>query len=264
MNATARRTRTRSLRVAAAVLTAAAALTLSACSGSDASGTKTTGKADTSAGASDTSAGGSLPGSGSNEQGGSDKQGGSNEQGGSTAKGGSGAKADGAAGGNASEKSTAQSGNKAGSSSNSGGASASKRCHTSELRGSFATGEDAAPDENADGATTTSIVLTNKGSRTCVIGGFPGVDLTSENGGERWSLARSSAKFSSITLNPGDSTDFKLNVLMTKDDENFYQPAHVEVTPPNETSSLNLNWPWGTLVKQDGATHPGTFVNPIG
>ncbi|MEV0260644.1 DUF4232 domain-containing protein [Streptomyces sp. NPDC050617] len=261
MNAIARRTR--SLRVAAAVLTAAAALTLTACSGSDdASGTKTTGKADTAAGASDRSGNdSSLPGSGSNEQGGSDEQGGSGAKGGSAAKGDSG-KGEGAKG--TTDKSAGVSGSKAGSSANSGGASASKRCHTSELRGAFATGEDAAPDENADGATTTSIVLTNKGSRTCVIGGFPGVDLTSENGGERWSLARSSAKFSSITLNPGDSTDFKLNVLMTKDDENFYQPAHVEVTPPNETTSLNLNWPWGTLVKQDGATHPGTFVNPIG
>ncbi|MFE7117003.1 DUF4232 domain-containing protein [Streptomyces sp. NPDC057654] len=255
MNAIARRTR--SLRVAAAVLTAAAALTLTACGSDDASGTKTTGKADTAAGASDKAGNdSSLPGSGANEQGGSDEQGGSSAKGGSVAKGGGGK--------GTSDKSASESGSKAGSGSNSGGASTSKRCHTSELSGAFATGEDAAPDENADGATTTSIVLTNKGSRTCVIGGFPGVDLTSENGGERWSLARSSAKFSSITLNPGDSTDFKLNVLMTKDDENFYQPAHVEVTPPNETSSLNLNWPWGTLVKQDGATHPGTFVNPIG
>ncbi|MFH8981237.1 DUF4232 domain-containing protein [Streptomyces varsoviensis] len=262
MNATARRTR--SLRVAAAVLTAAAALTLSACSGSDASGAKTTGKADTSASAADTPVEGSLPGSGSNEQGGADAKGGSGAEakgGSGSGSAGSGAKAGGGSGEQTSDKSAPLSGNKSGGS---GGGSATKRCHTSELRGAFATGEDAAPDENATGSTTTSIVLTNKGSRTCTIGGFPGVDLTSENGGERWSLARSSAKFSSITLNPGDSTDFKLNLLMTKEDEGFYQPAHVEVTPPNETTSLNLNWPWGTLVKQDGATHPGTFVNPIG
>ncbi|MFI1181991.1 DUF4232 domain-containing protein [Streptomyces sp. NPDC020799] len=42
-------TRTRTLRLAAAALTAAAALSLTACGGSDGSGAKTSGKADTSA-----------------------------------------------------------------------------------------------------------------------------------------------------------------------------------------------------------------------
>ncbi|WKK20874.1 DUF4232 domain-containing protein [Streptomyces olivoreticuli] len=42
-------TRTRTLRLAAAALTTAAALTLTACGGSDGSGAKTSGKADTSA-----------------------------------------------------------------------------------------------------------------------------------------------------------------------------------------------------------------------
>ncbi|MFH8350510.1 hypothetical protein ACH4EB_38160, partial [Streptomyces sp. NPDC018045] len=33
--------------------------------------------------------------------------------------------------------------------------------------------------------------------------------------------------------------------------------ATVAVTPPNETTSLTLKWPWGPLVDQMGATHPG-------
>src|SRR5207237_34565 len=89
-----------------------------------------------------------------------------------------------------------------------GAGSGVERCHTAGLKAAFATGGDAAPDPNAGGATTTSVVLTNKGSRACKIGGFPGVDLKSVNGGERWSLVRSSAKHGSITLGPGDSTDF--------------------------------------------------------
>ncbi|MEV5597215.1 DUF4232 domain-containing protein, partial [Streptomyces sp. NPDC052496] len=36
------------------------------------------------------------------------------------------------------------------------------------------------------------------------------------------------------------------------------------VTPPNETTALTLTWPWGPLTHQDGATHPATFVHPIG
>ncbi|MEU1949533.1 flagellar motor protein MotB, partial [Streptomyces sp. NPDC020125] len=38
------------------------------------------------------------------------------------------------------------------------------------------------------------------------------------------------------------------------------------ITPPNETKALKIEWPWesDSLVDQRGATHPGTFVNPIG
>ncbi|WP_394298564.1 DUF4232 domain-containing protein [Streptomyces rimosus] len=135
----------------------------------------------------------------------------------------------------------------------------------SDLKAAFATGEDAVPDPNASGGTTTSIVLTNKSSRTCTIGGFAGVDLRPDAGGPSWSLARSSAKHGSITLGPGDSTDFTLNLGMAKEnDEGSWKPATVAVTPPNETTALTLKWPWGPLVHQDGATHPATFVNPIG
>jgi hypothetical protein len=36
------------------------------------------------------------------------------------------------------------------------------------------------------------------------------------------------------------------------------------VTPPNETTSVSLAWPWSPVLLQDGATHPGTYVGPIG
>ncbi|MFJ8823981.1 flagellar motor protein MotB, partial [Streptomyces sp. NPDC102467] len=29
-------------------------------------------------------------------------------------------------------------------------------------------------------------------------------------------------------------------------------------------TSITLDWPWSPLVDQRGATHPATFVNPIG
>ncbi|WP_030981152.1 DUF4232 domain-containing protein [Streptomyces sp. NRRL S-1813] len=249
MSATTTRTvRRRTLRLAAAALTAAAGLTLTACSGSDAAGAKPADRADTGVAADAGSSGAGGAGSSAGAQG-------------SDAQASSGAKADAKADAKAGAA-TKQPGSAQGAGGGSG--SGAQRCHTSGLKASFATGGDAAPDPDADGGTTTSIVLTNKGSSTCKIGGFPGVDLKSENGGERWSLARSSKKFSSITLKPGDSTDFTLNLAMTKEDKGFYQPAFAEVTPPNETTALTVEWPWGTLVDQRGATHPGTFVNPIG
>lgn len=218
-NTTARITRRRTLRVAAAVLTAAAALTLTACNGD----TKSAGQADTAPAESGSSSGSS----------------------------------DGAQGSDAKAKE--------------GGGRAHagvERCHTENLEAAFATGEDAlpVPEESAGGATTATIVLMNKGTSSCRIGGFPGVDLTSINGGERWSLVRSSQKWSSLEVEGGQSTEFTLNLAFTKEEEGFYQPAWVEITPPNETKSLKIEWPWenDSLVDQRGATHPGTFVNPIG
>ncbi|MGW8972542.1 DUF4232 domain-containing protein [Streptomyces platensis] len=241
-NTTARTVRRRSLRIAVAALTAAAGLTLTACSGSDAH-TEPAGQSD--AGMAVESGG---TGSSAKEQGsGAQTDSGAKTDAKTDAKGGAAAKKPGT--------------NAVGSG---GSGSGVDRCHTSGLKAAFATGEDAAPDPNAGGSTTTSVVLTNKGSRTCKIGGFPGVDLKSENGGERWSLARSSAKHSSITLAPGDSTDFTINVALTKEEEGFYQPAFADITPPNETKSITIKWPWGTLVDQRSATHPATFVNPIG
>ncbi|MFF3746391.1 DUF4232 domain-containing protein [Streptomyces kronopolitis] len=242
---TARTARRRTLRVAAAALTAAAALSLTACSGADAAGSKPAGQSGSGAAAATSGgAGGDAAAPGSDTQ----------AAPGANADAKTGAKA-GAAGKQSGSAPAANAGRSG---------SGLERCHTSGLKAAFATGGDAAPDPNASGSTTTSVVLTNKGSRACKIGGFAGVDLKSENGGERWSLARSTAKHGSITLQPGDSTDFTINVLLTKEDTGFYQPAYADVNPPNETSSLTIAWPWGTLVDQRGATHPGTFVNPIG
>ncbi|MFF2921516.1 DUF4232 domain-containing protein [Streptomyces celluloflavus] len=256
-NTTVRTARRRTLRVAAAALTAAAALSLTACSGADVAGTKAAGQTDTGVAAAESGGAGSPAGAQ-----GSDAQ----TDSGAKADAKTDTKVDAKAATSGRQSSTA--GKQSGTThANSGGRAASgvERCHTSGLKAAFATGEDATPDPNADGATTTSVVLTNKGSRTCVIGGFPGVDLKTENGTVGWSLVRSSAKYSSITLKPGDSTDFTINLALAKDDDKgFWMPATVAVTPPNETTSLTLDWPWGQLVDQRGATHPATFVNPIG
>ncbi|MEU7185465.1 DUF4232 domain-containing protein, partial [Streptomyces sp. NPDC045470] len=68
-----------------------------------------------------------------------------------------------------------------------------------------------------------------------------------------------------ITLAPGESTDFTLNLGTAQENaEDSWLPRTVTVTPPDETTSLTLKWPWGPLVDQRSATHPATFVNPIG
>ncbi|MFC0600021.1 DUF4232 domain-containing protein [Streptomyces palmae] len=256
---TVRTVRRRALRVAAAALTVAAGLTLTACSDSDAGGTKSSGKADSAVAAANPNAA---------NPGGADTSGAGSSNGSGSSTGAQGSDATAGSGGKTGSGAKTESGTQAGSKAATQGsrtASGIQRCHTDALDAAFATGDDAVPDPNAQGATTTSIVLTNSSGRTCKIGGFPGVDLKSENGGQVWSLQRSSAKYGSITLAPGDSTDFTISLaLAAEGDENTWMPAQVEITPPNETTSLTLDWPWGALVDQTGATHPATFVNPIG
>ncbi|MFH8749718.1 DUF4232 domain-containing protein [Streptomyces rimosus] len=228
-SATVRTALRRTFPIAAAV----AGLALTACSGSDAAGTKAadrpdTGVADADPGGADSSAAGQDSGDEVEAKAGS-----AGEQ---------------------------TAGARAGAS-----GPGSRRCHTSGLQAAFAAGEDARPDPNASGETTTSIVLTNKSTRPCTIGGFPGIDLKPDANGPAWSLARSTAEYGSITLAPGDSTDFTLNLATAKNnEEGSWKPQTIAVTPPNETTALTLKWPWGPLIHQDGATHPTTFVNPIG
>lgn len=141
-----------------------------------------------------------------------------------------------------------------------GGSVATPRCHTQDLTLSFETGGDAAPDVTSDQQQTTGIAVYNRSGHTCLVGGFPGLDL---NGGStNWSLARTSAHYSSVTLHPGDTTDFQ--ITFQPEPKGKWTPQTVTVTPPNETTSVTLSWPWGPVLLQDGATHPVTYVGPIG
>ncbi|QFR96349.1 hypothetical protein GBW32_29035 [Streptomyces tsukubensis] len=43
-----------------------------------------------------------------------------------------------------------------------------------------------------------------------------------------------------------------------------FVPSKVLITPPNETTHVDLDWPYGgAILDQSGATRPGTFVAPI-
>jgi hypothetical protein len=138
--------------------------------------------------------------------------------------------------------------------------SGTPRCHTSDLSLSFETGGDAAPDTTSSSQQTTGISVHNRSSHTCLVGGFPGLDL--DGGSTNWSLTRQSAHYSAISLKSGDNTDFQITFL--PDPGGKWTPKSVVVTPPNETTSVTLGWPWGPVQLQDGATHPGTYVGPIG
>ncbi|UNS97575.1 DUF4232 domain-containing protein [Streptomyces tubbatahanensis] len=146
--------------------------------------------------------------------------------------------------------------------------SASKRCHTGELDFKWGGPHGGRPDMEADYQQVASIQIENDGGRTCTLRGFPGVQLVSESG-DTWDLRRSSDTPSTMTLKPGESTAaVSMNILPVPEGmegPKRFAPSKVLVTPPDETSHVTLDWPYGgAILDQSGATRPGTFVNPIG
>ncbi|MFF9779650.1 DUF4232 domain-containing protein [Streptomyces sp. NPDC013978] len=144
------------------------------------------------------------------------------------------------------------------------------RCHTADLKAGFAMGGDAKPEmKQTKKQTQAYIWFTNKSKRTCTLSGFAGVDMVgAQKTDGTWSLVRSSKKPVKLTLKKGDTVDFSITLLpvakSTPKKEKFV-PAKFVVTPPNEKKSFTLKWPFGgQILKQDGATRPATYVNPIG
>jgi hypothetical protein len=114
--------------------------------------------------------------------------------------------------------------------------------------------------------TTQAVDLTNKGSSACTMDGFPGVDLVGAANGQQnfsWSLQRLSASYAQVTLQPGGTAHFNL----------VYQPSasgdagditvdKLVLTPPNSFTQADVTWNQSVLL-QDGATHPATYITPV-
>jgi hypothetical protein len=132
------------------------------------------------------------------------------------------------------------------------------RCTLDELTASLGrtTGE--------AGQRHTTVVWTNTSTSDCVMDGFGGVDLQGPDDpmGSTYSLPRSSATPQSFTLAPGHTAHTTITWLPPQDGPGW-TPTTLLVTPPNETRSARLDWPGGAVLRQDGATHPGTYIGPV-
>ena len=109
------------------------------------------------------------------------------------------------------------------------------------------------------------VTLTNTSAESCVLQGYPGVDLVGRDDpmwGPVYSLPRQDGEPSSLTLAPGASASSRLTFLPTPDG---WVPTSIVVTPPDSTTQLEVPWiPGGIAVlRQDGASHPGTYIGPL-
>lgn len=114
---------------------------------------------------------------------------------------------------------------------------------------------------------TQVVDLTNKGSSSCTMDGFPGVDIIGYAQGQtnyRWSLVRQNVSAAAVTLAPGGTAHFDVMYLPAdaSSDPSDITATMLEVTPPNTYTSANVTFT-ASIMLQDGATHPGTYISPI-
>jgi hypothetical protein len=122
---------------------------------------------------------------------------------------------------------------------------------------------------------TQVVDMTNKGSSACTMEGFPGVDLVGVANGQQnytWPMTRASASFAqqnhqgvaTVTLKPGQIAHFDLRYLpgTPGDGNNLISVVKMVITPPDDFTQAELTWNQ-SVVLQDGATHPGTFILPV-
>ena len=131
---------------------------------------------------------------------------------------------------------------------------ATPRCATANLRFSVS------PQAISRNQAAENVKLTNKGSRTCALLGFPGVDLKTNYGTESVPRSKKSARL--VTLRPGASAVFGIDYPVNRTGGSGVRVESIVVTPPNETHSVTLAWTGGTLPVTDGSG-PGLTVNPV-
>ena len=112
---------------------------------------------------------------------------------------------------------------------------------------------------------TQVINLTNKGSSACTLDGFPGVNMVGAANGQQdytWSLVRQSVSYSTVTLQPGGTAHFGLVYLPGTSGNTNIAVTKLIMTPPNDYTQAELTWSQ-SVVLQDAATHPGTYITPV-
>jgi hypothetical protein len=111
------------------------------------------------------------------------------------------------------------------------------------------------------------IVFTNVSAQPCSLVGFPGTEFGAA-GSLPVDLVRTPAKPVRVSLIPGAQAHAVLTFLTgpdpTCDSGGPWIPSTLTVTPPDDTTSVQIPWPGSSVDDcQTGATHPGSFIGPV-
>ncbi|MEU6983982.1 DUF4232 domain-containing protein [Streptomyces sp. NPDC046324] len=109
-----------------------------------------------------------------------------------------------------------------------------------------------------------TVQLKNGGGRDCTIRGFAGVDLKT-TAGDTLSVARNGDKPVSGVLKDGESAAFNITFPLNTTGGTGVSVSKILVTPPNETKTITLNWPAGSLpVDNPDSPNRPLRITPVG
>ncbi|MGW3963377.1 DUF4232 domain-containing protein [Amycolatopsis sp. NPDC005003] len=140
--------------------------------------------------------------------------------------------------------------------------SGTPRCTTADL--AVALGK---PKEKSPGQYDLPLTYRNVSDRTCGLHGVPGVDLVGPDDpafGAVYHLPRvdNGVEYNEVT--PGTTASATITVLIPAAGGKSWTPAKLNTIPPGQTQPLTADWPAGLpVLRQDAATHPGSYVNGI-
>jgi hypothetical protein len=141
---------------------------------------------------------------------------------------------------------------------------ATPRCTTADLE--VLLGK---PAEKTDAPGQVDIPLTyrNTTDHTCGLYGVPGVDLVGPDDatfGPVYHLPRvdNGVKYNEVPA--GTTASATITVLTPAEGGASWTPTRLNTIPPGQTSPLTAEWPADLpVLRQDAATHPGSYVNGI-
>ncbi|MFG2640975.1 DUF4232 domain-containing protein [Streptomyces sp. NPDC048370] len=109
-----------------------------------------------------------------------------------------------------------------------------------------------------------TVQFKNGGGRDCTINGFAGVDLKTA-AGDTLSVARNGDKPVRAVIKDGESAAFNITFPVNNSGGSGVRVAKILVTPPNETKTVTLTWPAGTLpVDNPDSPNRPLQISPVG
>ncbi|UFQ16625.1 MULTISPECIES: DUF4232 domain-containing protein [Streptomyces] len=110
-----------------------------------------------------------------------------------------------------------------------------------------------------------TVVFKNGGSRDCTINGYAGVNLKSATG-DTLSVGRNGEQAHSAVLKDGESAAFNITFPINNSGGSGVRIAKILVTPPNETKTVTIAWPAGSLPVDNPDAPSGTklSISPVG
>lgn len=113
------------------------------------------------------------------------------------------------------------------------------------------------------------LVIVNHDVAACRVLGYPDAELIGPvypTFGSIYVLPRQTGRTETVTLRVGESAHAVLTWLPPSDPRDRWVPGYVRIvvsTMRGPSFAMALPWRFGPVLRQDAATHPGTYVGPI-